>query len=52
MTWHPLINVEATPMSELASYDPDSQVGRAITRILSELDDPDGIISAFQSIVE
>lgn len=51
MTWVPLLDVSDVPMAELvASANP--VLGRCVDRLVASLDDPDGVISAFQSIVE
>lgn len=49
--WVPLIDVTDVSMPELvASGNP--VLGRCVERLVASLDDPDGIISAFQSFVE
>jgi FXSXX-COOH protein len=49
--WAPLIDVSELPMVEIvASSNP--VLARCIDRLIASLDDPDGIISAFQSFVE
>lgn len=46
-----LLDVTDIPMAELvASTNP--VLGRCVQRLVASLDDPDGIISAFQSNVE
>lgn len=51
MTWVPLLDVSDVPMAELVASQ-DTILGRCIVRLIASLDDPDGIISAFQSFVE
>lgn len=51
MDWVPLLDVTDVSVAELvASTSPI--VARCVERIVAGLDDPDGIISAFQSYVE
>jgi FXSXX-COOH protein len=47
-SWAPLIDVSKMPATELMTSD-DSILARSIRRVIGSLDDPDGIISAFQS---
>jgi len=49
--WVPLIDVTEASMAELIASQ-DTILGRCIVRLVASLDDPDGIISAFQSFVE
>ncbi|MDG6104881.1 FXSXX-COOH protein [Dactylosporangium aurantiacum] len=46
--WAPLIDVSDLPLTELLSTG-DSVLARSVQRLVRSLDDPDGIISAFQS---
>ncbi len=49
--WVPLIDVSGMSLVELATTD-NAQIAAATARVVASLDDPDGIISAFQSFVE
>lgn len=49
--WVPLIDVTDVSMAEIVASQ-DTILGRCIVRLVASLDDPDGIISAFQSFVE
>ncbi len=49
--WIPLIDVTDMPMAELVASR-NTVLGRCVDRLVASLDDPDGIISAFQSFVE
>lgn len=51
MTWVPLLDVSDISMAEIVASQ-DTILGRCIVRLVASLDDPDGIISAFQSFVE
>jgi FXSXX-COOH protein len=51
MTWVPLIDVSGLTLDELVNSD-NPQIAAATARVIASLDDPDGIISAFQSCVE
>lgn len=46
-----LLDVTDIPMVELVALT-NPVLGRCVERLLAGLDDPDGIISAFQSYVE
>jgi FXSXX-COOH protein len=46
--WAPLIDVTHVSLRELFAAD-DSNLGSCIQRLVDGLDDPDGVISAFQS---
>lgn len=53
MTWEPLINMEGVSLHDLvSSFDEDSAIGRATARLIRDLDDPDGVLSAFQSEIQ
>jgi FXSXX-COOH protein len=49
--WVPLIDVTDVSMAEMVASQ-DTVLGRCVDRLIGSLDDPDGIISAFQSFVE
>jgi hypothetical protein len=49
--WIPLIDVSEISMAEMIASQ-NAILGRCIDRLVGSLDDPDGIISAFQSFVE
>ncbi len=51
MTWAQLIDVSEIPMTEIITST-DTVLGRCLERLVNSLDDPDGVISAFQSIME
>ena len=46
--WIPLIDVTDLPMAEILAGD-DTVLGQCVRRLVDSIDDPDGIISAFQS---
>jgi FXSXX-COOH protein len=46
--WLPLIDVSEMSMAELLATR-DSMLARCVRRLVDSLDDPNGIISAFQS---
>lgn len=46
--WAPLIDVSDLPIMEMLGTG-DSVLARSVQRLVRSLDDPDGIISAFQS---
>ena len=46
--WAPLVDVSAMSMSDLLASD-DIVLAKSVQRLVQSLDDPDGIISAFQS---
>jgi FXSXX-COOH protein len=46
--WAPLIDVTDVPLTELLATGDDT-LARSVQRLVRSLDDPDGIISAFQS---
>ena len=46
--WAPLIDVTDMSLRELFTAD-DSNVASCIQRLVNSLDDPNGVISAFQS---
>lgn len=46
--WAPLIDVSDVALVDLLSTG-DSVLARSVQRLVRSLDDPDGIISAFQS---
>jgi FXSXX-COOH protein len=51
MDWVPLLDVADVSVADLvASTSP--VLARCVDRVVAGLDDPDGIISAFQSYVE
>lgn len=50
-SWVPLIDVSEEPMVAMIASQ-NAVLGRCIDRLVGGLDDPDGIISAFQSFVE
>lgn len=49
--WVPLIDVTEVSMAETIASQ-NTILGRCIDRLVGSLDDPDGIISAFQSYVD
>ncbi len=51
VSWVPLFDVSEISMAEIIVSRP-TVLGRCIDRLVGSLDDPDGIISAFQSFVE
>lgn len=46
--WSPLVDLSHRPIAGLFAVG-DGALSRAARRVISSLDDPDGIISAFQS---
>ncbi len=46
--WAPLVDVSTMSMSDLIGNS-DSVLAKSVQRLADSLDDPDGIISAFQS---
>jgi len=46
--WAPLIDVSGLPLSALNSSS-ETALAQAIRRVLVSLDDPNGVISAFES---
>jgi len=48
-SWAPLVDVNEMPMLELLQRSRHPALTLAIERIVASLDNPDGIISAFQS---
>lgn len=49
-TWAPLVEVSHLPIAALAS-GADPALARSMQRLVSSLDDPNGVISAFSSFV-
>jgi len=47
-TWTPLIDVSGVPIQDLIDGK-DTVLVRALRQVLASLDDPNGVISAFQS---
>ncbi|WP_162907024.1 hypothetical protein [Allorhizocola rhizosphaerae] len=47
-TWPPLLDVTRRPMVELLANG-DTALARCTNRLIRSLDDPDGVISAFQN---
>lgn len=47
--WVPLVDVSDMTMTEIMN---SAELNPILNRLLASLDDPDGIISAFQSYVE
>ena len=47
-TWAPLIDVTDRPITDLLGSG-DSKLARSVRRLVRSLDDPDGVIAAFQS---
>jgi len=48
--WAPLVDVSHRSMTELVA-DGDTVLARCVDRLVRSLDDPDGVISAFQNYV-
>ncbi len=48
VTWAPLVDLADRPVLEVIQGGDDA-LARAARRVIGALDDPDGIISAFQS---
>jgi hypothetical protein len=48
LSWSPLLDVNQRPMLELLASG-DTVLARCVDRLIKSLDDPDGIISAFQN---
>jgi hypothetical protein len=49
--WVPLLDVTQLSIRELAASDDNSALAMCIRRLVRSLDDPNGIISAFQSFI-
>jgi FXSXX-COOH protein len=49
--WRPLIDVSGVSLAELTNRG-DDVIARAVRQVLRSLDDPNGVISAFESFVE
>ncbi|GAA0934125.1 FxSxx-COOH cyclophane-containing RiPP peptide [Virgisporangium aurantiacum] len=49
--WRPLIDVSGVSLTELTNRG-DDVIARAVQQVLRSLDDPNGVISAFESFVE
>lgn len=48
--WEPLIDVSGLSITEIVSSN-DAILDRCLKRVVAEVEDPDGIISAFQSFI-
>jgi FXSXX-COOH protein len=48
LKWAPLIDVSELPIADMLASG-DSALASCVQRLVHSLDDPDGIISAFQS---
>jgi len=46
--WVPLIDVSGVPIRDLIGQT-DTRFARALRQVIASLDDPNGVISAFQS---
>lgn len=46
--WQPLIDVSGLAVADLIAQQ-DSVLAQCVSRLMDSLDDPDGVISAFQS---
>jgi FXSXX-COOH protein len=49
--WEPLIDVSNTPIADLLTQGGDTALTRSVRRLVRDLDDPNGVISAFNSFV-
>jgi FXSXX-COOH protein len=50
-SWVPLIDVSEISMADIVASQ-NTILGRCVDRLIASLNDPDGIISAFQSFVD
>jgi hypothetical protein len=49
--WAPLVEVSHRPIADLITSGADPALARSVQRLVRSLDDPDGVISAFNSFV-
>jgi FXSXX-COOH protein len=49
--WAPLVEVSHRPIADLLAGGADPALARSVQRLVRSLDDPDGVISAFNSFV-
>jgi FXSXX-COOH protein len=49
--WAPLIDVSDTAITDLLAQGGDTALARSMRRLVDDLDDPNGVISAFSSFV-
>lgn len=47
--WAPLVDLSGMSIPDLLAAGGDSTLSRSLERILRDLDDPNGVISAFSS---
>lgn len=53
MAWEPLLDVtDESMVTMVQDCEPGSVLDRVTQRVIASLDDPDGVISAFQSLVD
>jgi hypothetical protein len=50
LRWSPLLDVSQRPVVELLANG-DTALARCVDRLIHSLDDPNGVISAFQNFV-
>lgn len=49
----PMVDMTGVKLADvIRSVDPDSALGRSVQRLASNLNDPNGVLSAFSSFVE